>query len=580
MPGGRAGRLQRPRRRAVGPRELGEAQPAHDRRHLPARHQGPRRGAPLRRAGLHDHPGRPRRPRGGRGDDRRGPRLDHPGRERRGRRRARGRRSRAGRADHPDDALGRRDRGHHRPAATRSSRTITSPKSDDICYATTNRQLAVKQLARECDLVLVVGSKNSSNSNRLVDVTRELGTASYLIDNAGEVEEAWLEGVDTVGITSGASAPEELVTELVEFFRDRGTVRRLRAAGDRRGRPLHAAEADPRRAGRGRRRLISEPSATGRARRERQRPDPDLALEVEPHLVQAVAVVLRKLVERRAVEAWRSPAGSPSTATETVPAPSRAAQAPPPAYSTSAARRARSGSTAGRASRRGRPRRSASPSPGRRDRTAAGRGSARGARGRRHRGARRGPRPRSRGRRPRRSGPSAACRRGPRGRSTASPCSRRRARSGARGRWPRETAARAGARRLPAPRPSAPDRTAANARRAPIRPALAVAIVQAGDEREACGSPLSSPTSKKWTSSGPRAVSRSPATGSSADPARRGGKRGQCDVVSAGAHRGAGSQRRHLGRARGYARRPAVETEERAVRETVWDRIEAGPSAT
>lgn len=99
---------------------------------------------------------------------------------------------------------------------------ITSPKSDDICYATTNRQLAVKQLAKECDLVLVIGSRNSSNSNRLVDVTRELGTASYLIDKAAEVQEEWLEGVDTVGITSGASAPEELVTELVEFFRDRG----------------------------------------------------------------------------------------------------------------------------------------------------------------------------------------------------------------------------------------------------------------------------------------------------------------------------------------------------------------------
>ncbi len=108
---------------------------------------------------------------------------------------------------------------------------ITTPKSDDICYATTNRQLAVKQLARECDLVLVVGSKNSSNSNRLVDVTRELGTASYLIDNAGEVQEEWLEGADTVGITSGASAPEELVSELVDFFRDRGTddVSELRA---------------------------------------------------------------------------------------------------------------------------------------------------------------------------------------------------------------------------------------------------------------------------------------------------------------------------------------------------------------
>ena len=99
---------------------------------------------------------------------------------------------------------------------------IVSSKSDDICYATTNRQLAVKQLARECDLVLVIGSKNSSNSNRLVDVTRELGTESHLIDNASQVDESWLDGVETVGITSGASAPEELVEALVEFFRERG----------------------------------------------------------------------------------------------------------------------------------------------------------------------------------------------------------------------------------------------------------------------------------------------------------------------------------------------------------------------
>jgi len=111
---------------------------------------------------------------------------------------------------------------------------IISPKSDDICYATTNRQLAVKQLARECDLVLVIGSKNSSNSNRLVDVTRELGTASHLIDNAEQVHEDWLEGVETVGITSGASAPEELVTALVEFFRERGAeeVRELRTVDE------------------------------------------------------------------------------------------------------------------------------------------------------------------------------------------------------------------------------------------------------------------------------------------------------------------------------------------------------------
>jgi 4-hydroxy-3-methylbut-2-enyl diphosphate reductase len=100
--------------------------------------------------------------------------------------------------------------------------SIVSSKSDDICYATTNRQIAVKQLARECDLVLVIGSTNSSNSNRLVEVAREHGAASHLIDNQSEVEEQWLEGVETVGITSGASAPEELVESLVELFRERG----------------------------------------------------------------------------------------------------------------------------------------------------------------------------------------------------------------------------------------------------------------------------------------------------------------------------------------------------------------------
>ena len=101
---------------------------------------------------------------------------------------------------------------------------ITGPRTDDICYATTNRQAAVKQLARACDLVLVIGSQNSSNSQRLVDVTRELGTDSHLIDHEGQVDEAWLEGRRVVGITSGASAPEELVQRLVEFFRARGTA--------------------------------------------------------------------------------------------------------------------------------------------------------------------------------------------------------------------------------------------------------------------------------------------------------------------------------------------------------------------
>jgi 4-hydroxy-3-methylbut-2-en-1-yl diphosphate reductase len=100
---------------------------------------------------------------------------------------------------------------------------IVGPRTDDICYATTNRQAAVKQLAQQCDLVLVIGSRNSSNSNRLVEVAREHGAASHLIDNAAEVEEEWLDGAGIVGITSGASAPEELVQELVAFFRARGT---------------------------------------------------------------------------------------------------------------------------------------------------------------------------------------------------------------------------------------------------------------------------------------------------------------------------------------------------------------------
>jgi 4-hydroxy-3-methylbut-2-en-1-yl diphosphate reductase len=109
-------------------------------------------------------------------------------------------------------------------ALKRKFPNITGPKTDDICYATTNRQQAVKELARECDLVLVIGSTNSSNSVRLVEVAREHGVDSHLIDFHFQVDEDWLEGVETVGITSGASAPEELVGRLVEFFRERGAT--------------------------------------------------------------------------------------------------------------------------------------------------------------------------------------------------------------------------------------------------------------------------------------------------------------------------------------------------------------------
>src|SRR4051794_41240285 len=100
---------------------------------------------------------------------------------------------------------------------------ITGPRTDDICYATTNRQRAVKEMAAQCDLVLVIGSRNSSNSQRLVDVARDLGAEAHLIDNETQVREEWLDGKRVVGITSGASAPEALVQRLVQFFRDRGT---------------------------------------------------------------------------------------------------------------------------------------------------------------------------------------------------------------------------------------------------------------------------------------------------------------------------------------------------------------------
>ncbi len=101
---------------------------------------------------------------------------------------------------------------------------IVGPRTDDICYATTNRQAAVKQIASKCDLLLVIGSRNSSNSVRLVEVARDCGTEAHLIDNAGEVREEWLDGPRVVGISSGASAPENLVAELVEFFRARGVT--------------------------------------------------------------------------------------------------------------------------------------------------------------------------------------------------------------------------------------------------------------------------------------------------------------------------------------------------------------------
>ena len=102
--------------------------------------------------------------------------------------------------------------------------TIYAPKKEDICYATSNRQWAVKEMLSEIDLLLVIGSRNSSNSNRLVETARSGGVDAYLIDDAGEIDERWLDGASVVGVTSGASAPEKLVTEVCDWFRERGVA--------------------------------------------------------------------------------------------------------------------------------------------------------------------------------------------------------------------------------------------------------------------------------------------------------------------------------------------------------------------
>ena len=100
---------------------------------------------------------------------------------------------------------------------------LMNPPSDDICYATQNRQAAVKQIAADSDLVIVVGSQNSSNSVRLVEVAKDFGaTAAYLVDDASEVDERWLDGVTTIGVTSGASVPEDLVDGVLGWLSEHG----------------------------------------------------------------------------------------------------------------------------------------------------------------------------------------------------------------------------------------------------------------------------------------------------------------------------------------------------------------------
>jgi 4-hydroxy-3-methylbut-2-enyl diphosphate reductase len=101
--------------------------------------------------------------------------------------------------------------------------TLQNPPSDDICYATQNRQVAIKKVGAASDLVIVVGSGNSSNTVRLVEVALEAGAkASYRVDFASEIQDEWFEGVETVGVSSGASVPEELVDEVLEYLAKRG----------------------------------------------------------------------------------------------------------------------------------------------------------------------------------------------------------------------------------------------------------------------------------------------------------------------------------------------------------------------
>ena len=99
---------------------------------------------------------------------------------------------------------------------------IRAPRREDICYATSNRQWAVKEMLPEIDVLLVIGSRNSSNSNRLVETARAGGVRAYLLDDERDIDEAWLDGAETVGITSGASAPEKLVVRVCDWFRAHG----------------------------------------------------------------------------------------------------------------------------------------------------------------------------------------------------------------------------------------------------------------------------------------------------------------------------------------------------------------------
>ncbi|WP_190600364.1 4-hydroxy-3-methylbut-2-enyl diphosphate reductase [Candidatus Vesicomyidisocius sp. SY067_SCS001] len=109
--------------------------------------------------------------------------------------------------------------------------TIDMPKKDDICYATQNRQDAVKILMQFSSILLILGSSNSSNSNRLREIAEKIGIPAYLIDGIDDIDELWFKGVDTIGVTAGASAPEVIVQEVVDFLRDKGVTKVIEVSG-------------------------------------------------------------------------------------------------------------------------------------------------------------------------------------------------------------------------------------------------------------------------------------------------------------------------------------------------------------
>lgn len=108
---------------------------------------------------------------------------------------------------------------------------IVGPRKDDICYATTNRQEAVRNLANDADVVLVVGSKNSSNSNRLAELTQRMGKSAYLIDSAADIQESWLAGAARIGVTAGASAPDILVQQVISRLQELGAGGSIELSG-------------------------------------------------------------------------------------------------------------------------------------------------------------------------------------------------------------------------------------------------------------------------------------------------------------------------------------------------------------